>query len=52
MSEKTIDAINEARDYFNEMLIAGFVSSEMITYKNKVEEVFETLGIKPEFYLN
>ena len=45
MNEKTIKAFSEAREYFYKMWIEGHVTSEMLNYRDKVEEVFETLGI-------
>ena len=49
MKEETINAINEARDYFNRMYNEGYVTDEMLNYQNRVEKVFETLGIKPDY---
>lgn len=49
MKEETINALTEAREYFNKMWNEGFVTDEMQSYQNKVEKVFETLGIKPDY---
>jgi len=49
MTQETLDALNEAREYFNKMWNEGFVTGEMQSYQNKVEKVFETLGIKPDY---
>jgi hypothetical protein len=49
MSQETINALTDAREYFNKMWNEGFVTGEMQSYQNKVEKVFETLGIKPDY---
>ena len=49
MTQETINALTEAREYFNKMWNEGFVTDEMKSYQNKVEKVFETLGIKPDY---
>ena len=49
MTEETINALNEAREYFNVMCNEGFVTDEMKSYQRKVEKVFETLGIEPDY---
>ena len=48
MNEKTIKAFSEAREYFYKMWSEGRVTREMLNYRDKVEEVFETLGIDPD----
>lgn len=49
MTQETINALTEAREYFNKMWNEGFVTDEMKSYQNKVEKVFEILGIKPDY---
>ena len=49
MTQETINALTEAREYFNKMWNEGFVTDEMKGYQRKVEKVFETLGIKPDY---
>lgn len=49
MSQETLNAIEEARDYFNEIWNEGYCTPEMSKYQNKVEKIFETLGIEPDY---
>lgn len=49
MNDEVKNAIYEARDYFNRMWNDGYVTGEMIKYHNKVEKIFELLGIVPDY---